>query len=111
MTTYGVCPSSEERCGLSFESARIDRLFELLRVIQARSLAGGNSRELLPHLRQFVTFFQSSDSCGHCGQPLSFITQPTAGLDPDSAEYRHTRRVNELLDKIPVLQNLGILDF
>jgi len=111
MTAYGVCRSPEERCGLALSSPEIDRLFELLRVINARALAGGNSAELLPHLRQYLRFFQSLDTCAHCQQPLAFVTQPTARLDPNGAEYRHTRRMNELLDAIPVLQNLGVLPF
>ena len=47
MTSYGVCESSEERCGLSLESSRVDRLFELLRIINARQIAGENPAELV----------------------------------------------------------------
>ena len=110
MTTYGVC-SSPEGCALSFDSPNVNRLFELLRVIEQRSLEGRNPDELVPELKRFARLIQASGTCTQCGQLLYSTVQPTAKLQRGSAQYERTLRLNQLLDSIPKLQNLGILNF
>ena len=111
MTTYGVCSSPEEQCALSFNGPDVDKLFELLRVIEQRSLEGRNPDELVPQLKRFARLFQASETCSQCGQLLSSTTQPTAGLQQESVEYERTVRLNRLLDSVTTLQNLAILNF
>src|SRR3989442_10547787 len=89
MPDFGVCSSNEERCGLSFESYTLNRLFGIIAAIEERTLSGGNADELTPHLSEFIRFFQTGAFCSQCSSPLVCVTQPTAGLAADRSE-EHT---------------------
>lgn len=109
MPDYGICSSSKERCGLSYQSHGLARLPELIRVIQQRRLEGHDANNLRPELGAFVRFFQDRAFCSECGAILIKITHPTARLAPDSAEYRRTAKANEMIEAMHELQALAIL--
>ncbi len=109
MPDFGVCSSNEERCGLSFESYTLNRLFNIIAAIQARTLSGGNADELTPHLSEFIRFFQTGAFCSQCTSPLVRVTQSTAGLAADNEERRRRIRLNQVLDAGYKLQAMGVL--
>src|SRR2546425_5909355 len=97
MPDFGVCSSNEERCGLSFESHTLNRLFGVIAAIEERTLSGGNADELTPHLSEFIRFFQTGAFCSQCSSPLVCVTQPTAGLAADSERSEeHTSELQSL---------------
>ena len=109
MPDFGVCSSNEERCGLSFESHTLNRLFGTIAAIEARRRSGGNADELTPHLSEFIRFFQTGAFCSQCTSPLVRVTQPTAGLAADNEERRRRVRLNKVLDAGYKLQAMGVL--
>ncbi len=109
MPDFGVCSSNEERCGLSFESYTLNRLFGIIAAIEERTLSGGNADELTPHLSEFIRFFQTGAFCSQCSSPLVCVTQPTAGLAADSEERRRRVRSNQVLGAGYKLRAMGVL--
>jgi hypothetical protein len=110
MPDFGVCPSTEERCGLSYQSFALNRLPELIDVIQRRRLDGHDADELLPQLSRFVGFFQDAIFCSDCKAPLIKTIRPTADLVRDTEEYRQTTRANKMIEAMHQLQALGKLE-
>jgi hypothetical protein len=106
----GVCRSKEERCGLSFESHALTKMYQLIHTIQARTLSGGDAHELKPQLSEFLVFFQRGDSCSQCGNPLERSKLATAGID-DVAEYNRKLNLNRILEAADKLQAMGVLPF
>ena len=104
----GVCSSQEERCGLSFESHSLTRMYQLIHTIQARTMSGGDAHDLKPQLSQFLLFFQSGDSCSQCGSPLERFKQKTAGID-EVAEYNRKLKLNQILEAADKLQAMGVV--
>jgi hypothetical protein len=109
MPDYGICSSSEERCGLSYQSHGLSRLPELIRVIEQRRLEGKDANALVQQLGAFMRFFQDRDFCSECGAVLIKMTYPTAKLVPGSEEYRRTTKANEMIDAMHRLQALRVL--
>jgi hypothetical protein len=109
MPDFGVCTSSEERCGLSYESFGLSLLPELIRVIQQHRLEGRDADKLLLQLNRFVRFFQEGTFCSDCEAPLIKTVHPTAHLVRDTQEYKQTTRANEMIEAMHQLQALGKL--
>jgi hypothetical protein len=110
MPDFGVCPSSEERCGLSYESFGLARLPELVSVIQQRGLEGRDAGQLLPQLNRFLHFFQEGIFCSDCKAPLIRTVRPTAHLARDTKEYKETTKANQMIEAMHQLQALGKLE-
>lgn len=110
MADFGVCTSSEERCGLSYQSLALNRLPDLIGVIQRRRLDGRDADELLPQLNRFLRFFQEGSFCSECKGPLIKTVRPTVHLKRDSQEYQEATRANEMIEAMYQLQALGKLE-
>jgi hypothetical protein len=111
MAGIGICSNTEERCGLSFASPRLSRLFGLLRTIQHRRNSGVNADELLHHLNEYVDFYQQGEACLHCGGVLVLATRPTSLLLDGSPERTQVERQNQVLQAGYDLESMGILKF
>jgi hypothetical protein len=109
MAGFGICSSNEKRCGLSYESPRVSRLFGLIRTIHQRRSSGNNADDLLPHLTGFVDFFQEGISCRQCGGDLVLVTKATAGLPEGNPERNQAEQQNEALQAGYEMQGFGIL--
>ena len=109
MADYGVCSSLRDCCELSPENPRIDMLLRRIRTIEVLQSRNEDTGKLIPQLSQFAEFFQESASCIECNKPLSLVSQPTAEHEPGSPERRRRERLNEVLDCIQTLKDLGTL--
>jgi hypothetical protein len=110
MHDFGVCPSSEERCGLSYESFGLAQLPELISVIQRHRLEGRDADKLLPQLNRFSRFFQEGIFCSDCKAPLIKMARPTAHLGRDTQEYKEITKANKMIEAMYQLQALGKLE-
>jgi hypothetical protein len=107
MAGFGVCENEE--CELSYNRPALKGLFERIVVVEARERRYANATDILPYLKHFEQFFQSSEICSKCGKFLYRVTQPTAGLQAGSTEHIRRTHLNDLLNAGYKLQSWGVL--
>jgi hypothetical protein len=106
---FGLCTSSQDRCGLSVENHALDRLLRLLQTLEAKRLAGSNADVEVPIIAHFREFFQTDVNCQNCGSLLARVTQPTSGLPREGEEYIRRSRMNQIFDAGYKMQAEGII--
>lgn len=107
MAGYGICTSTEERCGLSAFSPNTDQLIQRVRVIQEHGKTGHDVTRLVEHLGAYRQLYQTGTTCAQCGGGLFLLTQPTANLNEQEA--RTVEHLNSMLMLADTLVAMGVL--
>lgn len=108
MAPYGICTNGEKECRHSFFSRDVEKLFECLEAISSGRSKG--TGELIREVERHAHFFQAGYFCVDCEWPLEKAPLPAAQFPSESKEASYSTRLNQLLECIPKLKTLAILD-